>query len=68
MKKKRDLVLAPVARPIRVTYDFIHSRMGFQNSVTVTAFNNEDAISRAKQEVAQTYGSKMLRNFKFKIL
>ncbi len=49
-----------------IFYNFHHSKMGFQNSVTVTALNVDQAIDLAKDEVAKTYGTKMLKRFSFK--
>jgi hypothetical protein len=51
---------------IPILYNFNHSKMGFQNQITVTARNNEEAIEAAKREVSQVYGSKMLSRFTFK--
>lgn len=51
-----------------VVYQFRHSKMGFQNSVTVEAINKEQALEKAKQEVSQCYGSAMLKRFTFKPL
>ncbi len=50
-----------------IIYQFNHSKMGFQNSVTVTAINDEQAIDKAKDEVSGVYGSGMLKKFTFKI-
>lgn len=49
----------------RVTYQFNNSKFGFQNSITVNAFNEDHAIDNAKKEVSDCYGSKMLRRFSF---
>jgi len=49
----------------RVVYNFKHSKMGFQNSITVTALNLEDATKQAKDAVSECYGSKMLPRFTF---
>lgn len=54
-------------KAVTVIYTFNHSKMGFNNSVTVDAINDEMAIEKAKQEVAGVYGSKMLRRFSFKL-
>jgi hypothetical protein len=48
-----------------VVYNFKHSRMGFQNSVTVIALNAAQATELAKNEVSGAYGSKMLPRFTF---
>lgn len=49
-----------------ITYFFNHSRMGFSNQITVEATNEEQAREKARAEVSQTYGSKMLKRFTFK--
>ncbi len=54
-------------KKVTVLYNFNHSKMGFQNSVTVTAINDEQAIDKAKDEVSGVYGSGMLKKFTFKI-
>lgn len=50
----------------RILYSFNHPKMGFQNSLTVTALNVDDAIADAKKQVSEVYGSEMLRRFSFK--
>jgi len=62
---KEDLTNSEFKR-IPILYNFRHSKMGFQNQVTVTARNNEEAIEAAKREVSEVYGSKMLPRFTFK--
>lgn len=49
----------------RVVYTFKHSKMGFNNSITVEALNPEHAKENAKQQVSECYGSKMLSRFSF---
>lgn len=49
-----------------IVYSFNHSKMGFNNSITVEAMNHEQAIEKAKNEVSMCYGSKMLKKFSFK--
>jgi hypothetical protein len=49
----------------RIIYTFNHSRMGFNNSITVTALNVDQAIEQAKSEVSGVYGSAMLKRFSF---
>jgi len=49
-----------------IIYSFNHSKMGFQNSITLLAFNVDDAINEAKKQVAEVYGSAMLKRFSFK--
>jgi hypothetical protein len=50
----------------RILYTFNHSKMGFQNSITITSLNVDMAIEEAKREVIGCYGSKMLQRFSFK--
>ncbi len=50
----------------RILYNFNHSKMGFQNSLTVIALNVDSAIEDAKRQVSEVYGSKMLPRFSFK--
>lgn len=52
-------------KKITVNYFFNHPRMGFSNSITVDALNNEDAIAKAKKAVLETYGSGMMKRFSF---
>ncbi len=49
-----------------VIYTFNHSKMGFNNSITVKAIDNEHAIETARKEVEMAYGSKMIKKFTFK--
>lgn len=50
----------------RILYTFNHSKMGFQNSITVIALNVDMAIKDAERQVSEVYGSKMLQRFSFK--
>jgi len=50
----------------RILYTFNHSKMGFQNSITVVALNVDDAIKDVKKQVSEVYGSKILPRFSFK--
>jgi len=50
----------------RILYTFNHSKMGFQNSITVIAFNVDEAIKEAEKQVSEVYGSGMLKKFSFK--
>ncbi len=50
----------------RILYNFNHSRMGFQNSITVISLTVDMAIEDAKKQVSEVYGSKMLQRFSFK--
>lgn len=49
-----------------IIYQFNHSKMGFQNSITVKEFTLEDAMKNAKEQVSEVYGSDMLKKFSFK--
>ncbi len=49
-----------------IIYSFNHSRMGFNNSITVIALNVDDAIKDAERQVSEVYGSNMLKRFSFK--
>jgi hypothetical protein len=49
-----------------IIYTFNHSKMGFNNSITVQALNKEQAIEKAKEEVQGCYGSGMIKKFSFK--
>ena len=48
-----------------IIYTFNHSKMGFQNSITLITLNLESAIEDAKKQVSEVYGSKMLQRFSF---
>ena len=48
-----------------VGYSFNHSRMGFNNSITVEALTPVEARLKAELEVSMCYGSKMLKRFTF---
>lgn len=48
-----------------VVYNFNHSKMGFNNQVTVEANCPEQALEKAKLEVAGVYGTAMLKKFSF---
>ena len=50
----------------RIIYTFNHSKMGFQNSITVISLNVDMAMNEAKKQVSEVYGSKMLQRFSFK--
>jgi hypothetical protein len=54
-------------KKVTVLYNFNDSKMGFKNSVTVEAINDEQAIDKAKNEVAGVYGSSMLNEITFKL-
>jgi len=55
-----------ILKKYRIIYSFHHSKMGFNNSITVTALNLDSAIEDAKKQVSEVYGSKMLPRFSFK--
>jgi hypothetical protein len=50
----------------RIIYSFNHSKMGFNNSITLEALNVDQALEQAKKEVAMVYGTAMLKKFSFK--
>ena len=50
----------------KVVYTFNHSKMGFNNQISIEARNIEEAIEKAKIEVSNVYGSKMPNRFSFK--
>lgn len=50
----------------RIIYSFNHSKMGFQNSITVIALNVDEAIKDAAKQVSEFYGSNLLNRFSFK--
>jgi len=50
----------------RIIYSFNHSKMGFNNSLTVDAFTVDEAIEKVKNDVAGVYGNAMLKRFSFK--
>lgn len=50
----------------RIFYTFHHSKVGFQNSITVSALNVDAAIENVKRKLSEVYGSKMLERFSFK--
>ena len=50
----------------RIIYTFDHSKMGFQNSITINALNVDDAIKIAKIQVSEVYGNELLKKFSFK--
>ncbi len=50
----------------RIIYSFNHSRMGFNNSITVIALNVDQALQDATKQVSKVYGSDMLKRFTFK--
>lgn len=49
-----------------ITYTFNHSKMGFNNTITLDALNKDQAIEKAKKEIEMCYGSSMLKKFSFK--
>ena len=48
-----------------IIYTFNHSKFGFQNQITVQAFNEETALNEAKKKCIETYGQKQIRRFSF---
>ena len=57
--------LQPKLNTYTIVYQFNNSKFGFQNSVTVTAINIEQAANKAKKEVSDCYGRNMLYRFSF---
>lgn len=55
-----------VPEKYKIVYSFNHSKMGFNNQITVEANCYDQAIEKAKKEVSMCYGSKMLKKFSFK--
>ena len=49
-----------------VVYQFNHSKMGFNNSITVIAANTIEAKQKAMNEVSMCYGANMFKKFTFK--
>ncbi len=49
----------------RVIYTFKHSKMGFNNSITVEGISPDHAIEIARNEVQMTYGKGMINRFTF---
>jgi len=47
----------------RCTYQFNHSKFGFQNSITVENINSDFAKDQALKEIEMCYGSKMMKRF-----
>ncbi len=64
-EKGGDLTNSAFSR-YRILYDFHHSRMGFQNSITVEALNEEQAIEEAKRQVGEVFGNNMVNRFTYK--
>ena len=72
-----DLMLQECSLPgatlkkITVIYEFKHSRMGFQNSITADAMGPNHAIENAKKAVVEVFGGiwgkNCLNKFTFKI-
>ncbi len=56
----------PQIKKYTILYYFNHSKMGFSNSITLTALNVDAAIEQAKKEVEMCYGSQMIKKFSFK--
>lgn len=50
-----------------IIYQFNHSRMGFQNEITVDALDYIRAEIEAKRKICICYGEKMLKRFTFKL-
>lgn len=50
----------------RIIYSFNDRKLGFNNSITVTALNVDDAIKDAQKQVQEVYGIGMMSKFRFK--
>lgn len=50
-----------------VIYNFHHSRMGFNNSLTTEQLSENHALVYVMEEVKKVYGAKMFKRFTFKI-
>lgn len=50
----------------RIDYTYNHSKMVFQNSITVTANTVDEAIVKAQTEVKECYGENQYKRFTFK--
>jgi hypothetical protein len=55
-------------RLIKVVYQFRHSKMGFENQITIEARTPDEAIEGAKLEIVKTYGKSMSPRFTYKTL
>jgi hypothetical protein len=54
-------------KKVTIIYTFNNSKFGFNNSITVEAINDDQALDKARYEVSGAYGSKMLPRFSFKL-
>lgn len=54
-------------RLYRVLYNFHHSKMGFQNSITCEALSEDHALVDAMEQVKEVYGSRLFKKFTFQI-
>jgi hypothetical protein len=50
-----------------VVYTFHHSRMGFQNEITIETISENHALVAAMEDVAEVFGKSMIKRFTFKI-
>ena len=50
----------------RIIYTYNRPKFGFNNSVTVTALNVDEAIKEAKNKVLECYGENESKYFSFK--
>ena len=58
--------MASAFKIYRILYNFHHSKMGFQNSITTEALSEDHALVNAMEEVTKCYGKKMFSRFTFK--
>jgi hypothetical protein len=52
-------------KKFRIVYQFNHSKMGFQNSITIEAKDEIKALIEAKEKVATTYHMQPIKKFTF---
>ena len=50
----------------RIIYTYNRPKFGFNNSVTVTAANVDEAIKEAQNKIREHYGEKEYKYFSFK--
>ena len=50
-----------------VIYTFHHSRMGFQNEITIETISEDHALVAAMEDVTKVFGKSMFKRFSFKI-
>ena len=50
-----------------VIYTYADKKFGFQNSILLRAYNEEDAIEEAKKAIEEKFSKDMMKNFSFDI-